>query len=128
MTKYWQNLLALGRSIQVANFEYEFRIRRRGKIRIEKLRNLFIDCPQTKTSALLNLIKFQQPDIEKICQRSIQIKVSVAYHWKRKGGDNEIIKSKGIHWLSTDKWWCFENIEDRDPTKKRKETAVFIIW
>ena len=100
MTKYWQNLLALGRSIQVANFEYEFRIRRRGKIRIEKL-NLFIDCPQTKTSALLNLIKFQQPDIEKICQRSIQIKVSVAYHWKRKGGDNEIKKSKGIHCLQT---------------------------
>ena len=111
-----------------SKFKYEFRISGRGKIRIEKLRNPFTDCLQTKTSALLNLIKLQQPDIEKICQRSIQIKVSVAYHWKRKGGDNEIKKSKGIHWLSTDKWWCFENIKDGNLRKKRKEATVFIIW
>ena len=39
-----------------------------------------------KTSVILNFMKYQQADIDKtyICQRSIQIKVSITYQWKRK--------------------------------------------
>ena len=39
-----------------------------------------------KTNLLLNFIKHQQTDIHKtyICQRSIQIKVSITCQWKKK--------------------------------------------
>ena len=39
-----------------------------------------------KTNVLLNSIKHQRPDWQHlfICQNSIQIKVPVAYQWKRK--------------------------------------------
>ena len=51
-------------------------------------RILIIDCSGSrKTNMLLNLIKYQRPDIDinlLICQRSIWIKVSIVYKRKRK--------------------------------------------
>ena len=45
----------------------------------------------SKTNMLLNLIKYLRPDVGKIyiyiCQRSIRMKVSIAYHRKRNSTD-----------------------------------------
>ena len=45
----------------------------------------------SKTNMLLNLIKYLRPAVDKIyiyiCQRSIRMKVSIAYHRKRNSTD-----------------------------------------
>ena len=55
-------------------------------------RMLVIDGSRSsKTNMLLNLIKYLRPAVDKIyiyiCQRSIRMKVSIAYHRKRNSTD-----------------------------------------
>ena len=57
-----------------------------------------------ENNVLLNLIKHQRPDIDKIlftCQISTWIKVSITYQQKRKSRNYKTRQFKSIPWLFT---------------------------
>ena len=76
-----------------------------------------------KTNALLNLTNYQWPDIDKIyfyLKESFKSK----YHWNKKSRNYKIKKFKGIDSSQTIDG-VYENLEDYNPTKKRKVLILF---
>ena len=80
-----------------------------------------------KTNGLLNLVKYQWPDLNKILfihQRSIQIKMSLINR-REKEGIETLKNSKAFIEYSQTIDDVYENLEDYNPTKKRKVLIVF---
>ena len=65
----------------------------------------------------MSLIKNQQPDTDKIflyATNSLKLKYQFLISGREK------IENKSIHWLFTSNWWYFGNLEDYNPTEKKK--------
>ena len=69
-------------------------------------RTLIIGGSGSGKTVLLNLMKYQRPDTDKIniCYKSNEIKVSIAFWYKRKCRDWKNKKSRSIYWSSTNNW------------------------
>ena len=65
------------------------------------------DSRSGKTNLLLNLIKNQRPDIDKIylhVKDSFESKYQLLMSGREKVGIKRIKKSKSVHWLFTNNW------------------------
>ena len=81
-----------------------------------------------KINVLLKLIKHQQPDIDKrlfICQRSIWVKVWIAYKEREKVGIKNAKNLKAFINYSQIMGNVYKNLQHYNPTKKSKILIVF---
>ena len=76
-----------------------------------------------KTNVLLNLIKYQRPDIDNI-YLYVKDPFESKYRLLLNGREKVGIESKGIRWLFTNND-AGENLEDYNPTKKRRVLIAF---
>ena len=76
-----------------------------------------------KTNVLLNLIKHQRPDIDKI-YLYVKDPFESKYRLFLNGREKVGIESQGIRWLFTNNG-AGENLEDYNPTKKRRVLIAF---
>ena len=76
-----------------------------------------------KTNVLLNIIKHQQPDIDKIylyIKGPIKSKCQFLINGREKVGIKIAKKSEGIHWLLTSNWWCLWKFRRLESNKEKK--------
>ena len=81
-----------------------------------------------KTNELLNLKKHQQPDIDKIylyVKEPYESKCQLLINWREKVGIKTLKNSKEFTDYSQIIDYVYENLEDHNPTKKRKVLIVF---
>ena len=75
-----------------------------------------------KTNVLLNLIKHQRPDINKVffwIKDLFESKYQLLMNLRKNVGLQKF-KNFKIYWLFANNWWWLWKLEDYNPTKKKK--------
>ena len=84
-----------------------------------------------ENNVLLNLIKHQRPDIDKIlftCQISTWIKYQLLINRREKVGITKLENSKAFLDYSQTINDVYENLQGYNPTKKRRVLYCLMIW